>query len=216
MIYETIELIKVFISGSPLALSLSALVERRNILQHTLICLPSAGSLNEANSNLGFVPSAAYDGIRLAVMVFSIAVMFPMPMSSGALYKATANLKRELELNPFWWGPDMGFDLSNESPAASPGGVRGLQECLLWILVLGGIAAQDTPERLWFAKCLGMLVAAMGISEWTEVQLIMSGFLWLDSACDGGGWLLWREVEHVGVVNVTNDDNEYWVGLSNI
>jgi hypothetical protein len=66
---------------------------------------------------------------------------------------------------------------------------------LLWILVLGGIAASDTEEREWFVKSIAMVVKILQIGTWEQVTEIMEGFLWLDSACDAGGRILWAEVK---------------------
>jgi hypothetical protein len=64
---------------------------------------------------------------------------------------------------------------------------------LLWTLVLGGIAAIDTPERHWFASQLAWIVRRLDIDDWEGVEAILGSFLWLDSACSQGGQLLWSE-----------------------
>jgi hypothetical protein len=68
-----------------------------------------------------------------------------------------------------------------------------VQYVLLWMLVLGGIAALDKAERPWFVSQLVKLVRALEI-DWNSVEGILESFLWLESACSLGGQLLWSEV----------------------
>ena len=65
---------------------------------------------------------------------------------------------------------------------------------LLWILVMGGIAAFETGERMWYVQNLGAVAAVLGIWGWEDVAEELGKYLWLESACDGGGRALWAEV----------------------
>jgi hypothetical protein len=62
------------------------------------------------------------------------------------------------------------------------------------MLVLGGIASLDKPERVWFVERLARLAAMLDV-DWCEVKEILGTFLWLESACGDGGKELWGEVE---------------------
>ena len=64
---------------------------------------------------------------------------------------------------------------------------------LLWMLVLGGIAASDKPERPWFVSQLALIVRRLDITEWGSIEDTLESFLWLESACGQGGRELWDE-----------------------
>jgi hypothetical protein len=71
---------------------------------------------------------------------------------------------------------------------------RHCPKTLLWILVLGGIAALDTREREWFLRNAVIVAKVLKVARWEQVIDVMEGFLWLDSACDAGGRILWTEM----------------------
>jgi hypothetical protein len=64
----------------------------------------------------------------------------------------------------------------------------------IWVLMLGGIAAEGLPERLWFEEMLNVLFVIQGTSKWREVKGIMESFLWVESCCDSGAMNLWDNV----------------------
>lgn len=64
---------------------------------------------------------------------------------------------------------------------------------LLWILVIGGIAASETGERMWYVQNLGTVAAVLGIWGWEDVAEELGEYLWLESTCDAGGRALWAE-----------------------
>lgn len=64
---------------------------------------------------------------------------------------------------------------------------------LLWILVLGGIAAESKQERPWYIKQLANYARTNCIEDWEDVEDIMHGFLWSSSACRQAGTKLWTE-----------------------
>jgi hypothetical protein len=68
-----------------------------------------------------------------------------------------------------------------------------LDGVLLWILVLGGIAALDKPERVLFASQLRKLARKIRMYDWGAVEDVLESFLWLESACGQGGRMLWDE-----------------------
>jgi len=116
-----------------------------------------------------------YEAIRHAAIIYSVAVTFALPPLQGIFRKLAVLLKHVLEevkLEPCW---------------------RRRPTVLLWILMMGGIAACDMLERGWYVQNLGA-VAVLGISEWDDVAEELGNFLWLQSACDAGGRTLWAEV----------------------
>jgi hypothetical protein len=149
-------------------------IDRRNSVQHKLMSLPTGDELVEDEVASVYL----YEAIRHAAFIYSTAVTFPLPAMSGHFHKLAAILKPLLETSksdPCW---------------------RHCPSALLWILVLGGIAASDTEEREWFVESVVFIAKISQIRTWEQVTEIMEGFLWLDSACDAGGRILWAEVTH--------------------
>jgi hypothetical protein len=152
--------------------NLTILIDRRNLIQHRLMSLPKGDELN-----YGEVSSVClYESIRNATIIFSVAVTFPLPPLMGIFRKLASVLKEILEESKF----DPCWQLCPKT--------------LLWILILGGIAALGTIERTWYVQNLVAISAALGLSNWEEVSDELDNYLWLNSACEAGGRMLWLEV----------------------
>jgi hypothetical protein len=162
------------LQGKPFGLKLGAIGRTRTAVQQRLLLLPTAEELSMPWSLSKPKPNI-YECCRLTALIYSIAVVFPVPNSHSVLQELGRRFMIEigvLDIKTF------GIEL---------GGV------LLWMLVLGGIAALDTPERHWFASQLAWIVRRLDIDDWEGVEDILGSFLWLDSACSQGGRLLWSE-----------------------
>lgn len=150
-------------------------IDKRNAVQHQLISLPSGEELTE-----GLIGSPhIYECVRLAMMIYSAAVTFPLPPITGIFHRLAYLLRNVLEKSraePHW---------------------RSSSRPLLWILVMGGIAAFGTIERSWYVRSLAAVLSAMKLSAWKQVSDEMGHYLWLESACDSAGRLLWIEVQTV-------------------
>lgn len=152
----------------------TAFIDRRNTLQHRLMSLPPSQDLQGEE----VASPALYEAIRSTAILYSGAVTFPLPPLSGHFQRLVQILQPLLEqskFDPCWL----------HSP-----------ETLLWILVLGGIAATDmrTGEKQWFVRNIVIVARILELSKWEQVAEVLGGFLWLDSACEAGGRLLWAEV----------------------
>jgi len=147
-------------------------IDRRNSVQHRLMSLPSGDELLEEE----VTSVSLYESIRHAAFIYSAAVTFPLPALSGHFHKLVALLQPLLESSKFdiYW--------------------RNCPTTLLWILVLGGIAASGTKEREWFVRNIAIVAKVLKLGSWEQVTEVLEGFLWLDSACDAGGRILWAEV----------------------
>lgn len=147
-------------------------IYRRNALQHSLISLPTGDDLD-----VGEVSSAClYESIRLAAIIYSVAVTFPLPPLTGIFQKLATALKNIMESSKF----DPCWQLCPQT--------------LLWILTLGGITAARTAERTWYVQNLDAVAGALNLLEWDDVVDNNEEYLWLDSACNSGGSSLWMEV----------------------
>ncbi|KAJ5496229.1 hypothetical protein N7463_008216 [Penicillium fimorum] len=143
-VHTYIEIIKASPNSTPDA---SLLADRRNLTQHTLLCLSPASDL-----------------------------FFSHP-THAATYEAS-RLIRSLLLQP------SSSELWSSPPTRLP---------LIWVLTLGGIAANDAPDRAWFASALGDVANRTGLNSWASIKSIIGSMLWYDAACDLAAETLWQE-----------------------
>ena len=147
------------------------LIDTRNAIQHILMSLPKGDELEYGQ----IISVCLYESIRYTAIIYSAAVTFPLPPSTGIFRIATTRLQNildESKYDPCW---------------------QLCPDVLLWILVLGGIASSGI-ERAWFVQNLAAVSTALNLSDWDQVTEKLENYLWLESACDGGGQLLWAEV----------------------
>lgn len=160
--------------GINLISDLKVFIEKRNAIQHSLMSLPTGDELE-----YGEISSVClYESIRHAAIIYSVAVTFPLPPVSGIFRKLAGSLKDILEkskLDPCW---------------------QLYPKTLLWMLILGGIAASETTHRAWYVRNLAALSSALDLTEWKDIAEEAENYLWLESACDAGGSSLWDEVKN--------------------
>lgn len=160
-----------YLQGKPFSLGLGEINRTRLAVQHRLVLLP-------ASEELSTVPSSKpniYECCRLAALIFGVAVVYPIPNPHNVLLELVRRLKTAIECL------DIGTFRTN------------LSGVLVWMLVLGGIAASDKPERPWFVSQLALIVRRLDIIEWNSIEDTLESFLWLESACGQGGRELWDE-----------------------
>jgi hypothetical protein len=160
-----------FVQGMPGSLTLGGIIRTRVAVQKHVMLLPTAKELNITASS----GPSIYECCRLAAIIFSVGVIFPIPNTYDVLQTLVQRLKAAIEVSGI------------ESYSAE------CSEVFLWILVLGGIAALEKPERPWFVSQLALLVKGLKI-DWVGAQHILETFLWLDIACSASGRHLWIEV----------------------
>ncbi|KAE9364172.1 hypothetical protein N431DRAFT_563560 [Stipitochalara longipes BDJ] len=167
--------IEIHLQGRPFGQYLGTIHRTRTAIQHSILMLPKLDELpvrpradQEDSKNV-------YECCRLTAIIFGVAVIYPIPNSHDVLQQLVSRLQIALIV------------LNIETCESVLDGV------LLWVLVLGGIAALDKPERSWFASQLGKLVKKLGIDDWSMVEEKLEAFLWLESACSQGGYMLWDE-----------------------
>jgi hypothetical protein len=64
---------------------------------------------------------------------------------------------------------------------------------LLWILYVGGTAAEKKPERAWFVTHLSYFCDSLQLNTWEDAKRTVQSFLW-PSDWEECGSLLWEEV----------------------
>jgi len=159
-------------SGTLVNLNITALSCRRDRVHHRLLSLPRGVELSPGPK------TDFYECCRLAALMLADAVLFPMPPWAGIPQKLVAEIKQCVE--------KINLTVLHEG-----------RRFFIWLLMLAGIAATGMPERPWFEQRLLPLLSIEGVSRWTELKKIVTSFLWVDSACDGGAIILWDEIAAV-------------------
>ncbi|KAL9098046.1 MAG: hypothetical protein Q9163_006215 [Psora crenata] len=150
-----------YLHGTPRTPEMAVMIDRRNAVQHDLCSLPAASELQQMRT--GF--PVLYEPIRLTLLIYALGVTFPLPpmkrIHQQLVYMLMAALGK--------------LDLDEQILVSS--------RCVLWILVLGGIASLGMPERDWFVRKLADLVLMFPVYKtWASVAAQAQEFLWLDSA----------------------------------
>jgi hypothetical protein len=125
----------------------------------------------------GPVEDVLYESTRLATYIYALIITFPFSANMAPFDDLAALLRNEVSVLDT-------LDLGIED-----------MKLLAWVLVMGGIAAVDTVERIWFVSMLREIVGAVEIWGWEEMRDLLGGFLWLGSVNDVDGRVLWGEVE---------------------
>ena len=167
--------IDVHLQGRPFGQYLGTIHRTRTAIQHCILMLPSLDELGSRPPSIYKDKKNIYECCRLTANIFGAAVIYPIPNSYDVLQALVTRLQIALTVLKIG---SCGSDLDG---------------VLLWILVLGGIAALDKPERPWFASQLGRLASKLEFNDWYEVKDKLDNFLWLESACGQGGHMLWNE-----------------------
>ena len=183
---ELSQVIQAFTEGRCSSNKLDALLDCRNLVQHQLLSLPDETEpldlISLDKDTIQQIPQFAvqiYKSCRVAALLYSTHVTFPLPRTTQTRLRVVPELQTTIcEIN-----------------------LRFVEEqvlrVLLWCTVVTGIASKGAPEHPWFVAQLLKLSDLLDIRSWQELQEIMRGFAWVDTACDQGGYALWEE-SHVG------------------
>jgi hypothetical protein len=151
--------------------SLADLADRRNYIEHRVMSLPAHASTQE-DANTGEL----YAATRLATIIYSLLVVFPISPQTAPFSTLATLLRKELFV----------VDLLN----------RPHEELTLlsWILATGSIAAIGTEERSWFVYALNNVSHSLSLVEWDDLKHILKQYLWLDATNDIDGLSLWWDI----------------------
>lgn len=155
---------------------LQSLFCQKNRQHHGLLSLPSAPT-----PELGFNDSgkAVYDCVRLAALLYSSCILFPLPPSTGAIQRLVILLREAIKR--------LSFEVVLE----------GAAPMAIWSLFLGAIASEIMPEesiKSWYLRRLESVLRLNGAKSWKEVKGILVKFLWLEGACDAGALRVWERL----------------------
>jgi len=67
----------------------------------------------------------------------------------------------------------------------------------LWILVIGGIAAEGRNERWWFVNEIGVICAQLDIANVGELKECVKNIVWIEGLLGDGLVVLWEELRTV-------------------
>ncbi|KAL4897501.1 hypothetical protein BDV59DRAFT_45345 [Aspergillus ambiguus] len=161
---------------SSLKLDEALLADQRNLVHYTVLSIPAASQIDGFTGYHG--QGIIYETCRLAGLIFSVGVILPLPAQSTPLAQLATLIKGVFQIfhiNPVWSHPQARITL-------------------LWVLMLGGIAAENSPERAWYVNTLRQVARENNVTTWPQLRAILGTILWWDIACDQPGQNLWSEV----------------------
>lgn len=166
-----LELIETYQDG--IQMGMDTLCDYRNVIQwHIMSLLPSS---QLGSAHVSFYP--LYECCRLALVTFGIGIVFPLPPQNAPMASLARML--QVELQAYSQG------VQDESPE--------VQKLYGWCLMMGGIAAKSSSQRSWYADKLKLYGTSRGLSTWREMKMELGAILWLHSACDVAGKMMWEE-----------------------
>ncbi|KAI7488892.1 hypothetical protein KC351_g1672 [Hortaea werneckii] len=150
------------------------LLMARSGFYHRLLSLPSWDELPEVEKSTS--SRTTYELCRLTILLYSSAVIYPMPAQSGWHLKRLMSLRAVLVTHT----------------------VRETQSwddsLLVWCLCVGGIAAFRTSQRDFFQSFLEETLRRLSLTSWSAVRKINKRFLWSNDACARGAAVLWDAI----------------------
>ena len=166
----------------PNAPPLTDLLNAANETHHKLLCI---------GANMPPYPQKAdylRNMCRLAGLIYSDVVLFPLPVTTGARPRLAGELRLAMDE----------FDkLGAHSPVVDNEGHATGDDHLLvmWTLVLGGLASLDTPDKQYFVQKLREYVERVPyVSEWRAFSELMDSYLWWNYILEEPASGLWMEV----------------------
>ena len=150
----------------------------RNAVQHDLLCLRPWEELQDSE-RLDHT-MAMYECCRLTSLIYSNAIVFPLPLNSGWHRILLKRLRSLFELSR--------VDTWTESEDASA--------VALWSLYIGAMGAYDTRCKQWFQDSVRQLVKQdhAKYQSYTDLEAVFRDFLWTDAACGLGGRVVWADL----------------------
>jgi hypothetical protein len=145
------------------------LIRTRNTVQHRLLSLPRRDFIL-------IVDHAVFEACRLAAMIFSDLVIFPLPSATKVRSRLAGMLRRTLER--------IAIDYKRN--------VHG--QVLLWTVVVGAAAASDLEEhQSWYRSTLRQYCDTLEVQEWQDLHSIMKRHLWFGQVCNIPAQRLWSQ-----------------------
>ncbi|EXJ64630.1 hypothetical protein A1O7_00967 [Cladophialophora yegresii CBS 114405] len=149
------------------------IIDQRNYVQHKLMSLQPEEALVIEDID------PQYESCRLACIVYSFLVVFPVPPVVGPFETLVERLKRALQVTD--WTVFNGSRLRLH----------------LWILIMGSIASIGLPDRPWFLLRVMEVLGEVGIriQNWKDLKALMKTFLWHPRTSDFDGLDVWKATQ---------------------
>ncbi|KIX03599.1 uncharacterized protein Z518_07152 [Rhinocladiella mackenziei CBS 650.93] len=144
-------------------------------LQHKLYSLPVELPPNQDLELEDYL----FDACRLAIMVYNDMVLWPIPWAAGVKPRLARRLR--CRLCPI-------LSLVHDD------GTGRYTNLLLWLLLMGGIAATYTTDRTWYVEQLSTYRMIVRCPTWADFKQRMQTFLWWSSVLDDPAFKLWTEI----------------------
>ncbi|KAL3473855.1 hypothetical protein BJX99DRAFT_260969 [Aspergillus californicus] len=147
-------------------------LDLRNMIHYHVMSLPPTDEILNYQS----LPPI-YGSLRLGLIAYSLRVLFPIPLATEPHPRLSHLLRYELELT------QMNLDIW-----------MPVIELLLWVAMLGGMAAHGTEHRSWYVDQIQWLTGVMGIESWGQLKGVLTSIIWFERCCDVDAFALWLEV----------------------
>lgn len=159
---------------TPQAPDMIDILPLRNAVQHQLLSLDLMSMDDDVEDR------AVAEVCRIATLIFSDMVIFPLPAIQGLKPVLAMRLKALLE------------SLSLER-LPNP----DHRKTLAWATALGSIASSFTKDHGWFLQQLKIHLSALMLQDWDELRSLCLTFLWWPPVCDPPGRVTWSEIEQL-------------------
>ncbi len=148
----------------------------RTALQNQLCSLDPPTSLVSSHDDW------LYDVVRLAALIYSDLVLFPISDTVSIKPRLAYDLRKALE---FLQSRD---NVDNQEE----------NELILWCTTMGGVAAYGTVHQDCYIERLTMALREDGrLLDWILFQTLMSHYLWWDYVLQPRCWDVWSEAVQV-------------------
>jgi hypothetical protein len=150
----------------------AALTDQRNFTHRKLMGLSTARDIELR----GYSLDTQYEACRLACIVYSFLVIFPLPPTVQLYERLTTVLQKAAS----------GIAIDPDD--------RVRMHLQAWILTMGALISIDLPERPWFIAQLAQLLHQVGIATFVQFCDMLQRFLWHPRTSAGDAAELWQEI----------------------
>jgi len=149
--------------------------DQRNFIHHRLMSLPQS-----PDSQFQFLQNGTYEALRLASIIYSLLVVFPISFLTAPFGPLALQLRVQISK----------LEIENSKSDAE-------LQLIYWIVFLGGVASIGSAERPWYVSTLSVISQRLNLTVWKDVKGLLECFLWLGTVSDMDGILLWEEIQQL-------------------
>ena len=149
------------------------------MVQHRILSLPQLHpiSLTVGVSKEQQIGASIYEALRVAMTLYSLHVIFPVPKSATVREQLLPRLQAAVH------------------ECDSPMLPCELQEILLWCSFVGAVAQTAQPRgKAWLASQSLKLIYLQEIKTYQDLKMVLKSMAWVDLACDDAGLRVWNSL----------------------